>query len=121
MEVAAHFFKQFLELDVRHIAVENPVMHGHAKEIIGGGKERNPDFSCQPYQFGHDASKRTCWWTKNLPELHPTEIIEKETYANQTPSGQNRRGPSDDRSKERSRFWEGMAKAMAKQWGEVLR
>jgi len=74
MEVGAHFFKQFLELDVPYIAIENPIMHKYAKEIIGRGQ----DFSCQPWQFGDAEKKRVCWWTKNLPELEPTEIVPEE-------------------------------------------
>lgn len=119
MEVAAHFFKQFLELDVPHIAVENPVMHKYAKEIIGRGQ----DFSIQPYQFGHPKSKRTCFWTKNLPDLEPTNVLEKkgDTWENQTPSGQNKLGPSDDRGKKRSEFFTGVAEAMADQWGSTIK
>jgi len=119
MEVGAHFFKQFLELDVPYIAVENPIMHKYAKEIIGHGY----DFSAQPYEFGEPKSKRTCFWTKNLPELEPTDRLEKkgDTWENQTPSGQNKLGPGDDRGKKRSEFFPGMAEAMAKQWGEVIR
>ena len=67
--------------------------------------------------FGHDASKRTCFWLKNLPLLQPTDVIEKDKYANQTPSGQNKLGPSEDRWKLRSVTYAGIAEAMAEQWG----
>lgn len=70
----------------------------------------------QPYMFGEDASKRTCLWLKGLPLLQPTNLIKKEKYSNQTPSGQNKLGPSPDRWKERSRTYQGIADAMADQW-----
>jgi hypothetical protein len=115
----AVFFRELLNSDIEHIAVENPIMHKWAKKVIG----RDYDDSIQPYDFGHPVSKRTCFWLKNLPELQPTNVLEKkgDTWRNQTPSGQNKLGPSDDRSKERSRFWPGVADAMADQWGDVLK
>jgi hypothetical protein len=66
--------------------------------------------------FGHDASKATCLWLKNLPLLQPTQVIKKDRYANQTPSGQNKLGPSADRWKLRSITYQGIAEAMAEQW-----
>jgi hypothetical protein len=66
--------------------------------------------------FGHDASKKTCLWLKDLPPLVPTEVIKKKIYANQTPSGQNKLGPSPDRWKERSKTYQGIAHAMSEQW-----
>lgn len=114
MEQGAEFFKRFLEADVDKICVENPVMHGYAKEIIGGEQTH----CVQPWQFGEDASKRTCLWLKNLPNLEPTDIIQKDRYANQTPNGSNNLGPSPDRWKLRSITFPGIARAMAEQWGE---
>jgi len=108
----AVFFRNLLEAPIPRICVENPVVHRYARLIIG----RSHDQTIQPYEFGHDASKRTCLWLKGLPPLQPTNIIEKERYANQTPSGQNKLGPSPDRGKKRSKFYEGVAKAMAEQW-----
>lgn len=101
-----------LELPVDHICVENPVPHKYALEIIGQ--------TIQPWQFGHDASKRTCLWLKNLSPLRPTNIIVKEIYANQTPSGQNKLGPSEDRWKLRSKTYTGIADAMVTQWGDII-
>lgn len=96
--------------------------------------------------FGHDASKKTCLWLKNLPLLTPTKLVDpvwgckcgerfdytlgkygcpncegasgpaKAIYGNQTPSGQNKLGPSADRWKERSKTYEGIANGMAAQW-----
>ena len=76
----------------------------------------------QPYKFGHDASKATCLILHNLPPLRPTKFIEPRwighapRWANQTDSGQNRLGPSDTRSIERARTYQGIADAMATQW-----
>ena len=70
--------------------------------------------------FGHPESKSTCLWLKNLPKLAPTAVLElppSGRWQNQTPSGQNRLGPSPDRWRERSRTYEGIANAMARQWG----
>ena len=119
MEEAALFFKLLLQADIPRVAIENPVMHKYALGIIG--RKHNQTF--QPYQYGHPESKRTCLWLKNLPQLRPTEIIPKPSkgyWNNQTPSGQNKLGPSNDRWKIRSRFYPRVAKAMAIQWGSTV-
>ena len=99
------------------MAIENPDPHKYALERIGNIKYTQ---TIQPWQFGDDASKRTCLWLKNLPKLVPTNIIKKERYSNQTPSGQNNLGPSETRWKERSVTYQGIADAMANQWGGIL-
>lgn len=84
-----------------------------------------PSHYIQPYEFGHDASKKTGLWLKNLPPLvkDPTKYVQprivngKKRWANQTDSGQNRLGPSDHRAADRARTYEGIAEAMASQWG----
>lgn len=107
MREGAEFFKWCLDLKVESIAVENPVMHKYAVEIIG----RKQDQSIQPWQFGHGESKRTCLWLKNLPALQPTNIVDgREGKVWKMP-------PSENRWKDRSRTYEGIAKAMAAQWG----
>jgi site-specific DNA-cytosine methylase len=106
---ALDFVRLLLDADIPKIALENPVS-------IISSRIRKPDQIIQPWQFGHDASKKTCLWLKNLPKLEPTDIIIKERYANQTPSGQNKLGPSADRWKLRSATYEGIAKAMVDQW-----
>ena len=111
-ELALEFVGELMTAPIPRIALENPVS-------IISTRFRKPDQIIQPWQFGHDASKKTCLWLKNLPLLEPTEIIIKERYANQTPTGQNNLGPSKDRWKERSRTYEGIAKAMAEQWGKI--
>ncbi len=107
---ALDFVRLLLDADIPRIALENPVS-------IISSKIRKPDQIIQPWMFGHDASKRTCFWLKNLPLLQPTDVIEKDKYANQTPSGQNKLGPSEDRWKLRSVTYAGIAEAMAEQWG----
>jgi len=112
MQEGAEFFKHLLDAPIDQIAIENPIPHKYAVEIIG----RKYDQLIQPYQFGEDASKATCLWLKHLPKLKPTNIIRKARYANQTPSGQNRLGPSPKRAKLRSLTYQGIADAMAMQW-----
>ena len=94
------------------IALENPI--GRINTAY-----RKPDQIIQPWQFGHPESKATCLWLKGLPKLQPTKIMTKEGkyWSNQTPTGQNKLGPSPDRWKDRSRTYEGIAAAMAEQWG----
>lgn len=109
-ERAIEFFKQLLNAPIKYIALENPI--GCLSTRV-----RKPDQIIQPWQFGHDASKATCLWLKNLPLLIPTMVIKKARYANQTASGQNRLPPSADRWKLRSLTYPGIANAMAEQWG----
>jgi hypothetical protein len=108
---ALDFVGFLLRQDIPRIALENPV--GVISSVI-----RRPDQIIQPWYFGEDASKKTCLWLKNLPPLVPTHIIDKRRYANQTPSGQNKLGPSQDRAKLRSVTYKGIAEAMADQWGK---
>jgi hypothetical protein len=128
----------FISHDIPRIALENP---------IGciSTNYRKPDQIIQPWMFGHDASKATC--LKNLWPLVQTDAVEpmygccgarfpyalgkygcpncngdkvaKAVWGNQTPSGQNNLGPSDTRAMERSRTYQGIADAMAEQWGRV--
>ena len=114
-EDALAFVKFLMDAPIERIAIENPIS-------VISSRIRKPDQIINPWQFGHDASKRTCLWLKGLPLLMPTEIIEprivngKKRWANQTDSGQNRLPPSEDRWKIRSETYEGIAQAMAKQW-----
>ncbi|QDP58388.1 MAG: putative DNA (cytosine-5)-methyltransferase [Prokaryotic dsDNA virus sp.] len=94
---------------IERVAVENPVMHKYAKERIRNYVE--PAQSVQPWQFGHGEVKRTCFWLKNLPALTPTNIVDgREPRIHHM-------SPGPDRAKERSRFFSGIAEAMADQWG----
>jgi hypothetical protein len=115
-EQAFEFFMNIANADCEKIAIENPIG-------CVSTRWRKPDQIIQPHQFGHDASKRTCLWLKNLPLLTPTQHIPprmidgKPRWGNQTDSGQNKLGPSKDRAKLRSKTYLGIAKAMANQWG----
>lgn len=102
---AARFFRLCMDANASLIAVENPVMHGYAKNQGIG----NPDFTCQPWQFGDPIKKRVCWWLKGLPPLFPTQIVSPTRDIMSEP-------PHPDRAKRRSVFFPGMAEAMANQW-----
>ena len=112
-EDALIFVRALFDAPIERIALENPVS-------CISTRIRKPDQIIQPWMFGEDASKKTCLWLKNLPKLQPTNIIIKERYSNQTPSGQNNLGPSPDRAKLRSKTLHGIAKAIAEQWGGLL-
>lgn len=109
LDEGAALFSDMWNAPIERIAVENPVMHRHAKERIRNYQE--PAQSVQPWQFGHGETKRTCLWLKNLPPLVPTNIVEGRTPR------VHHMSPGPDRWKERSRFFPGIAEAMAVQWG----
>ena len=112
LDDAAALFSAFWNAPIERIAVENPVMHRHAKARIVNYEE--PAQSVQPWQFGHGETKRTCLWLRNLPKLMPTNIVSgREQRVHRMP-------PGPDRWKERSRFFSGIAEAMADQWGGDL-
>jgi hypothetical protein len=109
LDEGAALFSTFWNAPIERIAVENPVMHKHAKARIRNYTE--PAQSVQPWQFGHGETKRTCLWLKNLPPLTPTNIVEGRAQR------VHRMSPGPDRWRERSRFFLGIAEAMADQWG----
>jgi hypothetical protein len=117
-EAALQFVMALLNAPIERIALENPI--GCISTRV-----RKPEQVIQPWQFGDDASKATCLWLKNLPPLKPTKLIPgrlvngKRRWANQTDSGQNRLSPSADRWKKRSETYQGIAAAMADQWGSL--
>lgn len=92
---------------VPRVAIENPIG-------IMSTHYRKPDQIIQPWQFGHGETKATCLWLNGLPKLQPTNVVE----------GREQRiwkmAPSADRAKKRSKTFEGIAKAMAEQWGKTL-
>ena len=101
---ALDFVRLLLEADIPKIALENPIS-------IISSKIRKPDQIIQPWQFGHGETKATCLWLKGLPKLVPTNIVEgREQRIHKMP-------PSPTRWKERSRTYQGIADAMAQQWG----
>jgi hypothetical protein len=115
-EEALRFVQMLMNAPVPRIAIENPV--GCISTRI-----RKPSQYVQPHQFGDDASKKTGLWLKGLPLLVPTRNVEprivngKKRWSNQTDSGQNKLAPSEDRWKKRSETYQGIADAMANQWG----
>jgi len=122
-KAALEFVQKLLDAPIKHICLENPVS-------IISSHIRKPDDIIQPYNFGHDASKTTCLWLKNLPKLErtkyiPPRIVERDgkkykRWANQTDSGQNALGPSKNRSKLRAITYEGIAEAMASQYPSFI-
>lgn len=138
---AANFFNSLLNSDIEFICTENPIQNKEAKKYI-----RKQDQIIQPYNFGDNASKATCLWLKNLPQLISTGIAEFKNYrctcgnvfpveygkygccekvakplwGNQTKSGQNNLPPSKNRAELRSIFFPGIAEAMADQWGKFI-
>lgn len=101
---ALDFVETLMGAPIDMIAIENPIS-------IISSKIRKPDQIIQPWQFGHGETKATCLWLKNLPKLVPTNVV----------AGREQRiwkmPPGPDRWKERSRTFQGIADAMADQWG----
>ena len=111
---ALDFVRMLLNAPIERIALENPVS-------IISSKIRKPDQVIQPWQFGHEATKTTCLWLKNLPQLVPTNIVGKGARhitkgGKSLPEWYNL-PPSADRWKIRSATFQGIADAMAQQWG----
>jgi hypothetical protein len=115
-EGALAFVAYLLGLDIKYIALENPI--GCISTRI-----RKPDQIIQPFWFGRSESKATCLFLKNLPPLKPTNILKLPKcgyWENQTPSKQNKLGPSKERAKIRSRTYKEIAEQMAIQWSPVI-
>lgn len=106
LDEACEFFRWCLSLGDR-VAVENPIPHRYALERIG---QRYTQV-VQPWQFGHGETKATCLWLCGLPQLVPTNIVDGRV------AKVHRASPGPDRWKERSRTYQGIADAMAEQWG----
>jgi hypothetical protein len=108
------FFMRLAKADIPRIAVENPV-------CIMSSLYRKPDQIVQPYMFGHMETKATCLWLKGLPKLIPTNDVKEQTMA--LPEKERMRlhylPPSEDRWKIRSQTFQGIADAMAAQWGAL--
>jgi hypothetical protein len=101
---ALDFVRRLMDAPIPKIAIENPIS-------VISSKIRKPDQIIQPWQFGHGETKATCLWLKGLPKLTPTNVVEgREARVHRMPPGPNR-------WKERSRTYQGIADAMAKQWG----
>jgi len=114
---ALDFVRKLLDAPVNKIALENPVS-------VISTKIRKPNQIIQPFEYGHDVSKKTCLWLKNLPNLKPTKIVKPEmVLVNGKKMSkmhyESFRLPPKERSKVRSKFYTGIADAMAEQWGAV--
>lgn len=103
---ALKFIEYLMTLPIPHIAIENPIG-------IISTRIRKPDQIIQPWMFGHGETKATCLWLFNLPLLQPTNIVDgREPRIHKMP-------PSPNRGQDRSRAYQGIADAMAEQWGEI--
>lgn len=128
-EYAIDFVKDLWAVPIPRKGFENPVG-------VLSTRWMKPTQIIQPYEFGEDASKRTCLWLDGLPPLVPTQYVKPRQvfvpgpvdgplgkwlprWSNQTDSGQNRLGPSEERAALRSRTYRGIARAMAEQWGAL--
>ena len=118
LDAGAAFFKALMDADIPRIAIENPIPHKYAVERIGGVKYSQ---IVQPWMFGHAERKATCLWLKGLPKLTETDNV-KEVMLTLPKREQQRLHylpPSADRWKIRSETFQGIADAMAAQWGGV--
>ena len=103
---ALEFVRVLMQAPIPRIAIENPVS-------VISTKIREPDQVIQPWMFGHGETKATCLWLKNLPALRPTNMVEgRENRIHRMP-------PSENRWRERSRTFAGIAAAMAEQWSDT--
>jgi len=103
-QTSIDLFLEFANVNIERIAIENPI--GIMSRIF-----RKPEQIIQPWMFGHGETKATCLWLKGLPKLTPTNIVDgREPRIHRLP-------PGPDRWKERSRTFQGIADAMAEQWG----
>lgn len=103
---ALDFVRALMSAPIPRIAIENPIS-------VISSKIRKPDQIIQPWQFGHGETKATCLWLRGLPKLQPTNIVKgREARVHRMPPGPNR-------WKERSRTFQGIADAMAQQWGSL--
>ena len=114
-EDALNFVRKLLDAPIDKIALENPVS-------VISTKIKKPNQIIQPFEYGHDVTKRTCLWLKNLPNLKPTKIVKPDiVLVNGKKMSrmhyESFKLPSKERSKVRSKFYTGIAQAMADQWG----
>jgi hypothetical protein len=116
---AINFFMQLVNANIPKIAIENPIG-------IMSTHYRKPDQIIQPYHFGHEASKSTCLWLKNLPLLKPTNIVSKGEFVVYKSGKRMTKWYADaaslspkERAKIRNKTFQGVADAIASQWGEI--
>jgi hypothetical protein len=115
MRQGAEFFKALLDAPIKYKAIENPIMHKYAVEIVG----RRQDQVIQPWMFGHPEKKATCLWLVNLPKLKPTNDVSE--YMKTLPKNVQQRihymAPGPNRERDRSETFQGIADAIADQYG----
>jgi site-specific DNA-cytosine methylase len=111
---ALEFVRRLLDAPIARIALENPV------SVISTAI-RKPDQIIQPWMFGHPEQKATCLWLKNLPPLQPTNDVREHmmTLPKKLRERKHYTSPGPDRWKIRSRTLQGIADAMADQWGSL--
>lgn len=110
MRKGAELFRLLLNAPIEKICIENPIPHKYAVREIGAKYSQ----IIQPWQFGHGETKATCFWLKGLPPLKPTNIVEGRYQR------LHRLPPGPDRWKKRSETFQGIADAMAAQWGQII-
>jgi len=113
---ALDFVRRLLDADIPQICLENPVS-------IISSRIRKPDQIIQPYEYGDEASKKTCLWLKNLPKLKPTKIVGKGEFhitksGKKLPKWYHDALSSPDRAKIRSETFQGIADAIGEQWSK---
>lgn len=118
-EEAAAFFMALYNAPIARVCIENPI--GVMSTLF-----RKPDQIVQPWQYGHPERKATCFWTRGLPKLTPSNVVEPETVKGLSPKGKkyyslNWLRQNEERWKIRSRTFTGIAAAMASQWGGDVR
>ena len=112
-EEALNFVRRLMDAPINMIALENPIS-------IISSRIRKPDQIIQPWMFGHETTKSTCLWLKNLPKLEPTNIVskgERQYYASGKSSPMWHAKTGGGSGKKRSITFQGIAGAMASQWG----
>ena len=118
LKEGAEFFKALLDAPIPLKAIENPIPHKYALELIG----RKYDQLVQPYMFGEPESKATCLWIEGLPSLKETNNVKH--IWKELPKNQAQRlhylPPGPERAKLRSKTYKGIAEAMATQWGAII-
>lgn len=110
---AAEFFMKFINAECEHIAVENPV-------CVMSTRYRKPDQIINPWQFGHLEQKKTCLWLKNLPKLHETNNVYEEMMKLPEKERAKCWWLGSNHSKERSKTYFGIARALAEQYSEYV-
>lgn len=115
-EDSLNFVRKIMELDIPHIAIENPIS-------VISTKIRKPDQIIQPWQFGDSASKATCLWLKNLPKLIPTKVVDKGEFVTFNSGRRMSKWMAELRGNGhlRSKTFLGIASAIAEQWGDFIR